>query len=171
MFNDRYGLTEAVIGGRKTQTRRIVPQSVIEKYSMMEDARYDVGEIVAVAQSYIDCGNMPDTELDGDGYPVIPERSGFYNKMFVRADLMPYKIRITGVRVERLQDISDWDCLAEGIHEADRDFPWYWYERKGKRVIFNEQRKVYASLMDKVCGKGTWERNPFVWVYDFELVK
>lgn len=73
MFNDRYDLTEAVIGGRKTQTRRIVPQSVIEKYSMMEDptiiddARYDVGEIVAVAQSYVDCGNFPDIELERTG--------------------------------------------------------------------------------------------------------
>ena len=180
MFNDRYDLTEAVIGGRKTQTRRIVPQSVIEKYSMMEDptiiddARYDVGEIVAVAQSYVDCGNFPDIELDEDGYTVMPRRSGYFNKMFVRADLMPYKIRITDVRVERLQDISDGECLKEGIQPFYYNgckFPPDGYTFDNGASHFNTPRKAYASLMDKVCGKGTWERNPFVWVYDFELVK
>ena len=100
MFNDRYGLTRAVLDGRKTQTRRVVPQSVIEKYAMLEDptiiddARYDVGEVVAVAQSYIDCGNLPDYELDEEGLPIMPTKSGYFNKMFVRADLMPNKIRI-----------------------------------------------------------------------------
>lgn len=190
MFNDRYGLTEAVIDGRKTQTRRIVPQSVIEKYSMMEDptiiddARYDVGEIVAVAQSYLSIVNALENDNNATcaahyeknvekaaEYTLWMEHPGFNNKMFVRGDLMPYKIRITDVRVESLQDISGGECLKEGIHEANRDFPWYWYEREGGRVIFNEPRKAYASLIDKVCGRGTWERNPFVWVYDFELVK
>lgn len=58
MFNDRYGLTEAVLSGRKTMTRRIVPQSTIDKYALLEDptiiddARYNVGEVVAVAMSY-----------------------------------------------------------------------------------------------------------------------
>ena len=187
MFNDRYDLTQAVIEGRKTQTRRIVPQSVIEKYSMMEDptiiddARYDVGEIVAVAQSYVDCGNLPDYELDEDGYPVFPQRSGFFNKMFVRADLMPYKIRITDVRVERLQDISDRDCLAEGIIDMGIGGSLrYSFDENVKQTTgeilpfsnnFATAKEAFAHLIDKVCGRGTWERNPLVWVYDFELVK
>lgn len=73
-------LTQAVIEGRKTQTRRIVPQSLIDKYEEWYDdvcciakpsgstietikdwllrkhTRYNVGEVVAVAQSYRDCG-------------------------------------------------------------------------------------------------------------------
>lgn len=58
MFNDRYGLTKAVLDGRKTMTRRIVPQTTIDKYALLEDntiiddARYEIGEVVAVAQSY-----------------------------------------------------------------------------------------------------------------------
>ena len=31
--------------------------------------------------------------------------------------------------------------------------------------------EAYAALIDKISGKGTWERNPYVFVYDFELVK
>lgn len=38
---------------------------------------------------------------------------GWDNKMFVRAEHMPHRIRITDIRVERLQDISDEDCLRK----------------------------------------------------------
>lgn len=183
MFNDRYGLTRAVLDGRKTQTRRVVPQSVIDKYEMMEyptiidDARYEVGEVVAVAQSYIDCGNLPDYELDEEGFPIMPTKSGYFNKMFVRADLMPHHIRITDVRIERLQDISDEDCVKEGIIKKWHALACknYYYvpgcEIKSFEDVYDTAKEAFAHLIDKVSGKGTWERNPYVFVYDFEFVK
>ncbi len=160
MFNDKFGLTDAVLRGKKTQTRRIVPQSVIEKYSMLEDptiiddARYEVGEVVAVAQSYKDAG-LPDARV---------------SKMFVSAESMPHRIRITDVRVERLQDISDEDCIKEGIRKCYL-FGSYFFTNRGTGYYFDTPRKAYAALIDKISGKGTWESNPYVFVYDFELVK
>ena len=177
MFNDRYGLTRAVLDGRKTQTRRVVPQSVIEKYAMLEDptiiddARYDVGEVVAVAQSYIDCGNLPDYELDEEGLPIMPTKSGYFNKMFVRADLMPNKIRITDVRVERLQDISDEDCLKEGLEwdgVAKQYYVDYQKETGRKTFLGKTPREAFANLIKKVSKKDVWSENPYVYVYDFE---
>lgn len=46
-------------------------------------------------------------------------------------------------------------------------------KRKGwfAREWFNKPREAFASLIDKVSGRGTWERNPFVWRIEFELVK
>lgn len=49
----------------------------------------------------------------GDGF--MTESAGWTNKMFVRANLMKRHIRITDVKVERLRDISEEDCLKEGI--------------------------------------------------------
>lgn len=132
MFNDRYGLTQAVIEGRKTMTRRMIsgnpllPEDRIEEASICPDGfvsiianggeslievkySYKVGEIVAVAQNYSSFYNILDNTRP------IPEGAGWNNKMFVRADLMPHQIRITGIKCERLQDISDADCLKEGI--------------------------------------------------------
>lgn len=79
---------------------------------------YKVGEIVAVAQSYRDCGGV-----NKEGIPmweIISSKvggtnAGWSNKMFVRAELMPHYVIITAVSVERLRDISDVDCMAEGI--------------------------------------------------------
>ena len=133
---------------------------------------YNIGEVVAVAQSYRDCGG-----INKDGRPiwnVIAEakgasHSGWNNKIFVCADLMPHQIRITDVRIERLQDISGWDYLKEGVHEATREFPWYWID--GSNATFNDIREAFAHLINKVSGKDVWSQNPYVFVYDFELVK
>ena len=97
MFNDKYLLTQAVLRGGKTQTRRIVkdgtPLGNFEE--TMKYAPYKVGEVVAVAQCYLDV-DCP--QFDKFGRDVI----GNTNKMFVNAELMPHKIKITSVRIERL---------------------------------------------------------------------
>ena len=61
--------------------------------------------------------------------------------------------------------------MKEGINEAIRDFPWYWYEYNNKKFIFNEPRQAFAALIDKVSGKGTWDSNPYVFIYEFKLIK
>lgn len=199
MFNDQYRLTEAVLEGRKTQTRRIIKcprefkgewvagfnihirksDKKVVDWPCMYDAderefdggeilpRYKVGEIVAIAQSYADIGIEP--------FPFC--EAGWRNKMRVKAELMPHQIKITNVRIQRLQDISDEDCLAEGIRKIESNkiskaFGFdNSYEIPNQFPVFDSPREAYAALIDKVSGKGTWESNPWVFVYEFELVK
>lgn len=133
MFNDRYGLTQAVIEGRKTMTRRIVPTktrlrralAVIhdephgsEQEEYLKSARYKVGEIVAVAQRYEDVEELSYLLRDPFSETYFEEvnigdEPGYRNKMFVKSELMPHQIRITGIKCERLQDISNEECLRE----------------------------------------------------------
>lgn len=201
MFNDRYGLTKAVLEGRKTMTRRIIkPQPIeflcVEKSPdrsveiIQEDdlalrikSHYKVGEVVAVAQSYENIG------MDGSAQLFEKDMSGYYtrtdlckgwrNKMFVRSDLMPHQIRITGIRCERLQDISDEECLREGVEVSATDnrvdFPFaisfnYYLESNEKEHRYVTPREAFAFLIDEISGRGTWQSNPYVWVYEFELL-
>lgn len=226
MFNDKYCLTQAVLDGAKTMTRRIlhgtlfwercpegmwtddeikawkkeVDQRLID-YSMtdewpqmkifaMKHCRYKVGEVVAIAQSYKSIADERDEAeavLDlykiGDNLLTMDEMgAGWNNKMFVKANLMPHHIRITDVKIERLQDISDKECLREGVKRASIGFyaegvkvkDW---EKEAHREtasgclkLFPFPRQAFASLIDKVSGKGTWESNPWVVAYSFELV-
>lgn len=190
LFNDRYKLTDAVLSGRKTKTRRIVPQSVIDKYSMMEDftiiddARYNVGEVVAIAQSYASiadyyqdphnasCAEHYELNVGKSSCYCCEEHPGFRNKMFVAADIMIHHIRITDVRVERLQDISDEDCMAEGIQYDGLEFDDYGdpqFSFPGS-VSYTCAKDAYAALINRISGKGVFQSNPYVFVYDFELV-
>ena len=194
MFNDRFNLTKLVLEGIKTHTRRLELDCNIRfylynyegSYPKIEDnkiciysddgyllvtrnTRYKIREEVAIAQSYSQCGNFPDYELDEDGYPVMPKRSGYFNKMFVKAELMPYRIRITNIKIERMQDISDEDCLKEGITEVSGEFEAHTVLQNGYygerlRVIKRyygiqyyelgeSPREAYGTLIDKISGK------------------
>jgi hypothetical protein len=193
MFNDRYGLTQAVLDGKKTMTRRIVTidlynqtdwkavaegdlEAVVDGDGDYHDIRncgkYRVGEEVAIAQSYEAIGltfiSPPDTQ-----WGCTYEMQGYSNKMFVRADLMPHRIRITNIKVERLQDIIDEDCLREGVEKwIDCYIVSGIMENQGKNnVCFDTPREAFAALIDRISGKGTWQRNPWVFAYEFELLR
>lgn len=176
LFSDKFQLTKAVLEGRKTMTRRIVPEKLVKAiegdvpgFAVME-SKYKVGEVVAVAQAYRDIRDIIGDVHDGKSIKFMP---GWSNKMFVAADLMPYQIRITNVRVERLQDITNEDCLLEGIGRVYYgDEVWFRaYDKKDACMCARTPKKAFAALIDKISGKGTWESNPWVFVYEFELVK
>lgn len=219
MFNDKYGLTQAVLNGRKTMTRRVCKYDrpnetydivfpVFEPNDYDNDGnivsplnyafgwkndkgdftgwnipKYKVGEVVAVAQRYKDVVEKRDEAQEtlllykiGEKYLTMEEMgAGWSNTMFTKADLMPHHIRITDIKIERLQDISDKDCLKEGIYKgqcgsADTHFMDAYYY-KGDIQPYCTPREAFAALIDKVSGKGTWESNPYVWAYEFELMK
>lgn len=197
MFNDKFYLTQAVLDGKKTMTRRKlkIPKTCndteVYGFNVLTNSlgtqcvdlidyggnvlgswkpHYEVGEIVAIAQSY--------HTLNKSGY-VAPEwcehtcesSAGYENKMFVRADLMLHHIKITDVKVERLQDISDEDCLREGIRKCfDHYHHCYAYQYLTAGFLFDCPRETFSKLIDRVSGKGTWKRNPWVVAYSFELV-
>lgn len=187
MFNDQYGLTQAVLEGRKTQTRRIAYQepfkyncncgfctegkdkgkfTINDGNEIVAKSTYKIREVVAVAQRYRD---IPFTD---DLYIETNISEGWANKMFVKASLMPHKIMITNIRIERLQDISIEDCLAEGIVDFEsRINKAHFYSITDKSATYGTPQKPYAQLIDKLAGKGTWGINPLVFVYDFVLVK
>lgn len=193
MFNDKYGLTQAVLDGRKTQTRRIAHAGYIKfpnicialkgnnrnklylknGKNIVARSRYKIGEEVAIAQSYRRLGFDRVRVHNGKEILEIPFSKGWKNKMFVKADLMPNRIRITNIRAERLQYITDEDCFAEGVvqqHEEGANGGIYSYIPYEK-PLYSTPREAYAALIDKISGKGTWKRNPYVFVYEFELIK
>lgn len=167
MFNDKFLLTQAVLNGTKTMTRRVVKKEIpIGNWQETEKMlRYKIGEVVAIAQCYLD---IKKPQFDKFGHDV----AGNTNKMFVRADLMPHHIKITNVKVERLQDITNDDCLKEGIiHLTALGIGGYGYiTADGECCMCDTPREAFAELINEVCGKETWERNPWVEAYTFEMV-
>lgn len=198
-FNDRYGLTQAVIEGRKTMTRRLIPDEFFgltwdtrgdtlvyeNEYGDFIDVRhskytrYKVGEVVAVAQRYEDVEELSYLLRDPFSETYFEEinigdEPGYRNKLFVRAELMPHRIRITGIKCERLQDISDEDCIKEGLewqHRANMFYVNPNITNNSREWLGGTPREAFATLIDKVSGRGTWASNPWVVVYEFELVK
>ena len=181
MFNDKYGLTQAVLSGRKTMTRRFVPDRTPFGCwrETVKRSRYQVGEVVAIAQSYKDAkiefipieeSVLVGKKSEARQWGYTKNMAGYHNKMFVRANLMPHHIRITDIKVEWLQDISDEDCIKEGIKKLDNPIFGVRYEIPNYFQIFNTPREAFTALIDNISGKGAWESNPWVFAYEFKLV-
>lgn len=198
MFNDKVCLTKATLLLLKEMTRRIAYDKELKhtlhtgwddsKHLIMCDgwmkvarSKYAVGEVVAIAQSYktlLESEYLPNDIEDKVCELVRSGHAGCTNKMFVSADLMPKRIRITNIKLERLQDISDEDCLREGILiDKERravDINIYAFDVRGKKHInrwwFPTAKLAFSTLIDYANGKGTWESNPYVFAYSFELV-
>lgn len=206
MFNDKYGLTQAVLDGRKTMTRRIVPQRILDaakKYQeeyyagalehislkdaimnmvgperMFQRYIYHIGEIVAIAQSYSTLGYSASEYCEikmpngGTRDGTLEELMGWSNKMYVNAERMINHIRITGFKVEYLQDISDEDCLREGVRADLLGVQYSFPSNIGYcgQYPFSTPRDAFAALIDKVGKRGTWDNNPLVFAYECERV-
>ena len=230
MFNDKCGLTDAVLQGRKTMTRRICKEfstgriiyaNEVESVGVFSDDNvvefvlkdggvmvsglpYKIGEVVAVAQAYKDLAEndyfSSQCAANEESVSGLKNEKGWSNKMFVLADLMLNKIRITDVKVEMLQDISDGDCFKEGIipitwrQHLQQDFDDLspqkyidhnvyslekfregiedcWAESDPNEYMAEDAKTAFAVLIFKMYGRKVWEGNPYVFAYSFELVK
>lgn len=194
-------LTRAVLEGLKTKTRRLIKvpdtwhgihvcgvgpdtykQSLVlydADGASIEDPktrlcglimpRYLVGEIVAVAQCYEEALSP----LDWVNQLIYKDEPGWKNKMYVRADLMPHQIQINGYHVERLQDISDEDCLKEGIIEYAPccECGSELYSFDGADDVWYTPREAFAALIKKMHGRKVWDDNPWTFAYDFTRIK
>ena len=196
MFNEKYGLQKAVLSRTKTKTRRN-GNKVAKKYAYycvanemkgnedylsleeyaISKSPYKVGDVVAISQPYEQIkhhlGIMARCKINPFGSPV--ENPGWTNKMYVKAELMPHHVRITEVRFEQLKCISDEECLEEGIYRRDDVIdsnmnPVVRYQYYGTPEMFSTPRDAFASLIDKISGKGTWEKNEYVYVYGIERI-
>lgn len=189
IFNEPFGLQQATFDKTKDMTRRVIPQCIldavpqyqeeyyagalehieidqailnmVEPEKMFQQYVYQVGEIVAVAQRYRDI--VPPL----DNKNIVWTGRGWNNKMFVKAELMPKHIRITGMKVEPLCGISDEDCLREGIIDTGSGYTCY---RQGVLPLFRTPYAAFKALIDKLNRRGFFETNPLVFAYSYELV-
>ena len=217
MFNNKYGLQDSVLNGTKTMTRRNIRipnsfngiwvagfkkwtnslgQCFTELYDgdgrSIEGSELkppcEIGEVVAIKQSYKDIGFEPEKilyrSIHGiDGYRLerADSEKGWNNKMFVCNDLMTHKVKIINIILQRLQDISNEDCFKEGV--IKNQIGYYVKGIKPDKIhcsytivddvaykLFPTPKEAYAALINKVNGKGTWDNNDWVWAIEFELI-
>lgn len=162
------------------------PQKSTEPLILDCKPRYEVGEVLYIKESHA-LNNFSETESYGNkhAYKVdwneitckdlgikVPKWS---NALFCGEKEARYFIRITRIKVERLQDIDVIDCEKEGIYpyEESEDYPDYSY----KDILNMDDWGVktpmesFASLINKINGINTWKNNLWCFVYEFEKVK
>lgn len=192
-------MVQAILGGRKTQTRRIVklqPKADLNKYSLrkIEDEKhkiyfamclkdgiddlpyhgffypkYQIGDILWVLEIFFPFGddfihkaNSLASDLDVKWKPSL----------FMPKEACRIFLKVTNMRCERLQDISESDSIAEGV---DINYPTVFkdYLAKNHSISgFDTAKESFQTLWDSInLKKAPWKSNPWVWVYDFEITE
>ncbi len=211
-FNNRVGVESGVVNGAITQLRQLPSDRLkfgyedildyasncaykcsheSERDFLLMNSKYSVGEFIVIKQRYEDiCEKHEDVhhywEVLCKKYNVslgnLHAIPGWKDKRSVDINLMPLAIQITNIRIERIQRISDNDCLCSGISsictKANNSYGFFEY-RKSKRTNKTSAEKhlglsikdAYSIFSNKIFGDGVWDENPLVFVYDFKLIK
>jgi hypothetical protein len=98
--------------------------------------------------------------------------------IFMLREMSRLNLPVLSVRLERLQDISEADAIAEGIEEIPTEFPsvhWdnYMYLKRSSEVYraFKSPIRSYQSLWESINGEESWKANPWVWAVEFPKVE
>lgn len=177
-------MVRAILSGTKTQTRRVVKDgpALHQGHTAWEMTRCPYGQPGGVLW-------VRETWRHIEGGAVYDAAGGvmdaFDSETIYRADKPhahgPWKpaihmprwasritLEVTGVRVERLQDISEDDCLAEGIANVVRENLPRIQQCGEYDAIDVDPVAEYQSLWESINGPGSWDTNPWVWVIEFK---
>jgi hypothetical protein len=170
-------MVKALLAGRKTQTRRVLFNQ--RAYDLDKCPYGQPGDRLWVRETWQhsnhpygpydeDCMVFYRADFLGDVHGPDGEKSSEGRYRFWRPSIhMPrvasrLTLEITGVRVERLQEISDADCIAEGTPGGHGAIPGYLYNAT--------PLEHYHWLWNDINGRGAWEINPWVWVLKFRVL-
>ena len=185
-------MVRAILDSRKTQTRRIakvtdkdckpgmitplagfVPRTIANHISYCPYGK--TGDRLWVRETFKQYNGIISYKADGNWISDFNDIDNFNpheNIKWKRSIHMPRSasrilLEITGVRVERLQDISECDAKAEGSYVCD-----YF----GRRLLDQSSNQGcykwgYRSIWESLNGPGSWDLNPFVWVVEFKVLE
>ena len=185
-------MVRAILDGRKTQTRRIakvtdkdckpgmitplagfVPRTIANHISYCPYGK--TGDRLWVRETFKQYNGIISYKADGNWISDFNDIDNFNpheNIKWKRSIHMPRSasrilLEITGVRVERLQDISECDAKAEGSYVCD-----YF----GRRLLDQSSNQGcykwgYRSIWESLNGSGSWDLNPWVWVVEFKTLE
>lgn len=211
-------MVQAILDGRKSQTRRIVkPMRGMQSEWLSMDlinkvkegqivkggwqmfhpnggeksplgwikSNYQIGDILWVRETWqqeceliqIACGDWSNAYLNATGNYVyksdniiLPSETETFSKwkpsIFMPKEACRIFLKVTNVRVERLNDISEGDAISEGIISKNEKL---FFDYENKTFHYLSPQNSFKSLWNSI--NKNWEENPFVWVYTFERIE
>ena len=167
-------MVRAILEGRKTQTRRVVklpkdasPYAELHHIDLLGNAVFTDGSVVrAFAQAGTRLwvretwsGTGMDVVYKSDDLSSWRQLSPWRPSIHMPRWASRITLEVTGVRVERLQDISEEDAKAEGSKIMNHDdIGWHSYQRG------------FQTLWESINGPGSWDADPWVWVVEFKHI-
>jgi len=188
-------MVQAILAGRKTQTRRLVKNWDTICIGALEfiKPKYSIGDILWVRETHVwvMLDHAPDllegsrertqwvykASIHEDWMKYAKEKYGYkwVPSIFMPKDACRIYLRVTGVQLQRIQDITDGDALSEGTQLIPS--PPEYLARVQEALRNNEKpplgespRQRFQRLWFNINGPKSWDQNAYVWVYTFEVI-
>lgn len=150
----------AILAGTKTQTRRVIRRVVVKVGGDATKLRnpYAVGDLLYVKEPWESWANIG--RANGEAVDMMrPWRS----PIFMPRACARMLLEIVSVRVERVQEITTDDCIAEGIAADTGGHP---------RLPGCAEKDDFRSRWDRLNTKRgyPWASNPWVWAIEFRTI-
>lgn len=178
MLFNRY-MIQALNKGTKTQTCRTIKFTSDKSKLKPSDAPIQPGDIIWVRESiWINQVNQSfcyTADLSKHELEVLTEKHVIKK---IRNIHLPKKyarifLKVTNVRVMRIQDITEQEAINEGLLHKDGKYLDYFLSMEGFEDSFYRHSKAklsFLSLWSSIKGVDSWSKNVFVWVYEFEKI-
>lgn len=168
-------MVRAILAGHKTQTRRVVkaaPYGSPNHWLAGYPCPYGIaGDRLWVKETF-----HPMPHLNAKAYfratdPLVGVRK-WKPSIFMPRALSRITLEIVAVRVERLNEISESDALAEGMTQATADAvmcPEELATFAAAHMLAPDamSRIIFETVWESINGPGSWALNPWVWVIEF----
>jgi hypothetical protein len=189
-------MVQAILEGRKTMTRRICKHKLDDRgyrlTNYLEDYHgnkikqsVEIGDILWVREAFSESDPLYEYRADY-GENVVGH--GWRPSLFMPKQACRIWLEVTNVRLERLQDISEMDAIAEGLESCVADLSKFGARAVGMKLYRDYGRKnnslkdypcngfefakiSFETLWQSINGANSWEENPWVWVYEFKQVE
>ena len=174
-------MVRAILGGRKTQTRRIVKPQPRIVHGICNDSSIETNLLFRGKEQRIKCPYgqpgaglwVKETFTMGEGViyredwekhcPQVSLKGLWKPSIYMGRALSRITLEITGVRVERLSEISETDAEAEGCEGRRRD--------DGDPFHDTDAQEEFRMLWESINGPNSWFVNPWVWVIEFKRLE
>ena len=169
LFNTQ--MVRAILDGRKTQTRRLIPDKylrIFEKTTLKTIAPYRKGDILYVRETWgtysPTYGTAPIIYYRAD--ENAPDDIKWRPSIHMPKEAARIFLRVTNVKVERLNEMRLKDCLAEGVRLTTAEE----LDKVTAPIVARERfSKIWDSTIKPAdLGRYGWGANPWVWVYECE---
>ena len=147
--------------------------------------KYKVGDVLYVKEKsyFVDCDCYTPWQCSPQGWYATDEVScsgircsvETIPSIHMRKEMARIFLKVTNVRVERLQNISDEDCLKDGIENVTNYNPIELHRKfdtfRFNGCCYNSAKYAFKNIWNSTAKDGyRWEDNPYVFVYEFERI-
>lgn len=150
-------MVQAILKGNKTQTRRIFKE---KGSKILKD------DLLYVRETFSKDGDKIIYRAGVCSKWDLPDGCKWKPSLFMPKDIARIFLNVVQVHTEMLHDISEADCLKEGIIQASRTV---YFNPKRREISFDTAKEAFQDLWEQINGKGSWALNPKLNVISFQI--